>query len=82
MTAQVDTSPLSPQPIFALIQQLGNVPEDDMWRTFNMGVGMIAIVGADEADATASHLAECGHAAQVIGEVKAASSDELRVKMA
>ncbi|MCK4322984.1 MAG: phosphoribosylformylglycinamidine cyclo-ligase, partial [Armatimonadetes bacterium] len=82
LTAKVDTSPLPPQPIFGLIQELGNVPTDDMWRTFNMGMGMIAIVGADEADATVSHLTDCGHAAQVIGEVQAASDETPPVQMA
>jgi len=82
LTANVDTSPLPPQPIFGLIQERGNVPADDMWRTFNMGVGMIAIVGADEADATASHLAERGHTVQMIGEVQAASAKVPRVQMA
>ncbi len=81
LTAKVDTSPLSPQPIFGLIAELGNVPTDDMWRTFNMGVGMIAVVGADEADATVSHLSERGHTAQVIGEVRAAWPDAQRVEM-
>jgi len=82
LTARVDTSPLPPQPIFDLIQELGNVPADDMWRTFNMGVGMIAIVSTDEADATISHLSEHGHTAQAIGEVRLASAEAPPVQMA
>ncbi len=81
LTAKVDSSPLPPQPIFGLIQKLGNVPSDDMWRTFNMGVGMIAIVGVDEADATVSHLSKRGHTAQVIGEVQTASAEVPRVQI-
>jgi len=77
----VDSSPLPPQPIFGLIQELGNVPTDDMWRTFNMGVGMIVIVSANEADATVSHLTERGQTAQVIGEVQRASGKVPRVQM-
>ncbi len=82
LTAKVDSSPLPPQSIFELIQELGNVPTDDMWRTFNMGVGMIVIVSADEADATVSHLSEREHTAQVIGEVQAASDETPPVQMA
>jgi len=81
LTAKVDTSPLPPQPIFALIQELGNVPADDMWRTFNMGVGMIAVVGSDEADATVSHLADHGQIAQVIGEIDDNSAGTSPVQM-
>jgi len=33
--------------IFKYLQELGNVPEDDMWRTFNMGIGMIGIFPHD-----------------------------------
>ncbi len=82
LTAKVDSSPLPPQPIFGLIQELGNVPTDNMWRTFNIGVGMIIVVDADHADATVSHLSERGHTAQVIGEVQAASAKVPRVQMA
>ncbi len=81
LAATVDPSPLPPQPIFGLIQKLGNVPADDMWRTFNMGVGMILVVARDDADATLSHLTDCGHTARVIGEVKAGSPDGPRVEM-
>ncbi len=81
LTAKVDSSPLPPQPIFGLIQELGNVPTDDMWRTFNMGVGMIAIVGADEANAMVNHLTDCGHTAQVIGEVQTAPDEAPPVQM-
>lgn len=36
-------------PIFRLIQQSGNVPNDDMYRTFNMGIGMVIIVNKEDA---------------------------------
>ena len=82
LSATVDSSPLSPQPIFGLIQKLGNVPTEEMYRTFNMGVGMVLVVGADRADATLSHLTDCRHIAHIIGQVKTASADQLRVRMA
>ncbi len=81
LSAAVDPSPLPPLPIYGLIQELGNVATEEMYRTFNMGVGMILVVGADLADATVSHLTDRGHTAQVIGEVKAASADQPRVSV-
>jgi len=38
-----------PRRIFRLIQELGSVPDDEMYRTFNMGVGMVLVVAADRA---------------------------------
>jgi len=37
-------------PIFALMQRLGNVPDQEMFRTFNMGIGMVVIVSADDVE--------------------------------
>ena len=33
-----------PYPVFKMIQQMGRVPEDEMYRVFNMGIGMIAVI--------------------------------------
>jgi phosphoribosylformylglycinamidine cyclo-ligase len=43
--------------LFRMIQELGNVPEEDMRRTFNLGIGMIAIVGEQDADTVLARLA-------------------------
>ena len=82
LSATVDSSPLPPQPIFGLIQKLGNVAPEEMYRTFNMGVGMILVVGPDDADRTLNHLSTAGHTARVIGEVEATSPDAPRVRLA
>jgi phosphoribosylformylglycinamidine cyclo-ligase len=42
--------------VFKKLQEWGNVPWHEMYRTFNMGVGMILVVGAEEADAVRAHL--------------------------
>lgn len=42
--AMVDTSTFTPPMIFELLQRRGQVPADEMWRTFNMGAGMLAVV--------------------------------------
>jgi phosphoribosylformylglycinamidine cyclo-ligase len=49
LAAAIDTSSWSIPPIFETLQQIGNIPEDDYRRTFNLGVGMIVAVGAKSA---------------------------------
>ena len=58
-------------PIFDLIAKEGNVPERDMFNTFNMGVGMAIVVAAEDAEKALSILREAGEDAYVIGEVVA-----------
>ncbi len=58
-------------PIFDLIAKEGNVPERDMFNTFNMGVGMAIVVAAEDAENALSILREAGEDAYVIGEVVA-----------
>ncbi len=55
--------------LFDLIQALGDVPEADMRRTFNLGVGLVAVVGPDDADAALDLLGQHGETAFQIGEV-------------
>jgi len=45
---QIEKKSINILPIFPLIQKLGDVPEEDMFRTFNMGVGMVLVVDKDE----------------------------------
>lgn len=56
-------------PIFEVLSEKGNVPEADMYNTFNMGIGMIAAVDADKADAAVKCLEEAGEKAYIIGEL-------------
>ncbi len=58
-------------PIFDLIRKLGNIPEKDMYNTFNMGIGMVAAVGADDAEAVMELIKNEGMNAYIIGEVSA-----------
>ena len=58
-------------PIFDLIQRLGKIDRAEMDRTFNNGLGMVAIVPAREADRVVAHLRRREYAAYVIGEVAA-----------
>ncbi|MBQ6794913.1 MAG: phosphoribosylformylglycinamidine cyclo-ligase [Clostridia bacterium] len=57
-------------PIFKLLQEVGNIPERDMFNTFNMGIGMIAAVPAAEAEKAVKVLEEMGEKAYIIGTVE------------
>lgn len=57
-------------PIFDLIRKTGNIPVQDMYSTFNMGVGMMIIVSADEAAKALEILKEAGEDAYVIGKIE------------
>ncbi|MCH5190806.1 MAG: phosphoribosylformylglycinamidine cyclo-ligase [Oscillospiraceae bacterium] len=73
-SAKIDKSKLQILPIFQLIQEVGNIPERDMFNTFNMGVGMSVVVSADDADVALETLKANGEDAYVIGTV--VKSDE------
>ena len=55
--------------IFKLIQSKGNIPERDMYNTFNMGIGMSIIVSKENAEESLNILNNTGEKAYVIGEV-------------
>jgi phosphoribosylformylglycinamidine cyclo-ligase len=56
-------------PIFKLMQEIGNVSEAEMYRTFNMGVGMVVVTSATDQAAVASHLQQQTAAVYEIGRV-------------
>ena len=56
-------------PIFKYIQKVGNIPERDMYNTYNMGVGMSIVVPASEVDTALEILKANGETAYVIGEI-------------
>lgn len=57
-------------PIFDLIQKTGNIPERDMYNTFNMGTGLMLAVDSDKADEAVRILKANGEDAKIIGEIK------------
>lgn len=56
-------------PIFSLIQERGRVPAPEMFRTFNMGIGMVVIVPPEQAPLLAHRLNSLGESANIIGDV-------------
>ena len=69
LTAKIDKSKVKVLPIFDLIMSEGNIPERDMYNTYNMGVGMSVIVPAAEVDRALEILTANGEDAYVIGEI-------------
>ena len=67
--AVVDTSSWTVPEHFEVLQRAGDVPRDEMFRTFNMGVGMVVITGARSADAVISSARAAGVEAWVTGRV-------------
>jgi phosphoribosylformylglycinamidine cyclo-ligase len=65
----------TPQPIFQLIQQVGNVPDIEMYHTFNMGIGMVLLADRMVAAGVVQRLNEAGESAAIIGEVQSGSHD-------
>ena len=72
LQAAFDWSAWKRPDVFTWLQQTGDVPEDDIRRTFNLGIGMALIVAKENASDVAAKLSAGGEQAFVIGEVKAA----------
>lgn len=68
-TAQIDRKALRILPIFDLLQKTGNIPERDMFNTYNMGVGMSLVVDSGKADEALQILKANGEDAYLIGEI-------------
>jgi len=67
--AKIKKSDVRILPIFDLIAKTGNIPERDMFNTFNMGVGMCVIVAKEDVEAAISILKANGEDAYVLGEI-------------
>lgn len=70
----------SAPPIFPLIQRLGQVEADEMFRVFNMGIGLILVVPPTAVASTMATLGTFGDRAWVIGEIVAGAADERSVR--
>lgn len=70
VTARVDLGRVRVLPVFRAIREAGSVPDPEMIRTYNLGVGMVAVVASDEAAAIADTLAQAGYEAYPIGHVE------------
>ena len=69
LCAKIDKSTVKVLPIFDMIAKWGNIPERDMFNTYNMGVGMSIVVPADEVQTAIDVLKAHGEDAYVIGSI-------------
>lgn len=75
MGADIDAAAWPMPPVFRLLKEWGNVDWREMYRTFNMGIGMMIIAGADEAERIKADLASRGEAVYEIGRVTRGSHE-------
>jgi len=69
LTAQICTENLQTPEIFNLVEQAGDISKEDMYTTFNMGVGFVLAVAADKADAMVKMLEDLGECAYMLGKI-------------
>ncbi|HVV13940.1 phosphoribosylformylglycinamidine cyclo-ligase [Amycolatopsis sp.] len=74
LQARLERGTWTPAPVFALIGQRGKVERAEMEKTFNMGVGMVAVVGAEDVDRALAVLTARHVPAWVLGEVRTAEN--------
>jgi phosphoribosylformylglycinamidine cyclo-ligase len=77
---EINLARLPVLPVFKWLAQAGQVAESEMLRTFNCGIGMVAIVDGSQADAVAAVLTRAGATVVALGEVVPASDAASRVR--
>ena len=76
LAVEIKKSDVRVLPIFDLIAKTGNIPERDMYNTFNMGVGMCVVVAEEDVDAALASLRASGDDAYVIGKIVESKNGE------
>ncbi|WP_075997923.1 phosphoribosylformylglycinamidine cyclo-ligase [Salaquimonas pukyongi] len=69
LAAEIDLFSLTPPPVFGWLQEVGNIAEAEMLKTFNCGTGMVVATAADNADAVTRTLEQAGERVQRIGQL-------------
>lgn len=80
LTAALDKKSWPVQPVFQLIARMGNVPEDEMFLTFNMGLGLLLIVHPDDADRALKELSASGEKVYRVGHIAAREENDPPVR--
>jgi phosphoribosylformylglycinamidine cyclo-ligase len=80
LAVDLDVTSWTWPPVFAWLQAQGPVADDEMWRTFNCGIGMLAVVAPAVADDAVALLEGRGVPAWVVGRVRASTPDTPRVR--
>ncbi len=74
--AVIDSKAWSPHPIFPFLEKMGEIPHEEMYRTFNMGIGLLVITDEDKADDISHHFEAVGEKAFTIGEIVSLAEGE------
>ncbi|MFW6306877.1 MAG: phosphoribosylformylglycinamidine cyclo-ligase, partial [Bacillota bacterium] len=69
LSADIDLGSWPVHDVFKVLQEIGSIDEKEMYRTFNMGIGMILVVKEEEADSIVKLAKDLGEAAFVIGDI-------------
>jgi len=69
LNIRIDWSSWDQLPVFSLIQHMGKVPEEDMRRTFNLGIGLVFVLPEDSAQSFYDFLEKNGQKAYFVGEI-------------
>ena len=76
VVADIDSKTWQMPKLFHWLREQGNVEAQEMFRTFNCGIGMVVVVAAQEADAAIRHLQDAGETVSRIGVIRTRNSDE------
>jgi phosphoribosylformylglycinamidine cyclo-ligase len=76
VVADIDSQSWQMPKLFHWLREQGNVAEQEMYRTFNCGIGMVVIVAASDADKAISQLQAAGETVTRIGVIRARNGDE------
>ena len=80
--AQIDAQAWELPKLFQWLQKAGNVEAQEMYRTFNCGIGMVVIVAAEDADKAQAFLAEQGETVYRLGAIRERQGDEHQTQVA
>ena len=73
---RLDLTAIAPPPVFGWLARAGGIREAEMLRTFNCGIGMVAVAARDDADQVIAALREAGQTSTIMGELMAAPDGE------
>ncbi len=82
VVAQLDGKAWHTPALFDWLQKMGNVAPQEMYRTFNCGIGMVVVVAKQDADAALKQLNAAGETATVIGVIRARQGNEAQTQVA
>lgn len=80
--AQIDAQSWTLPKLFQWLQQAGNVAQQEMYRTFNCGVGMVLVIAPEDADAVAQFLTEQGETVYRLGHIRERVGEEHQTQVA